>query len=106
MREKTSISQRRACRLMGLARSVMQYKAQPSAENEELRQRIVELAGQRRRFGYRRIHVLLDREGRHANVKRVHRLYCQAGLQVQRRKRRARVAGRRQLSWPACCLTR
>jgi len=84
MRERTGISQGRACRLMGLARRVMQYEARRSPDNEQLKQRIVELAGQRRRFGYRRIHVLLHREGQHANVKRVHRLYRQAGLQVQR----------------------
>src|SRR6267378_3665099 len=71
MRERTGISQRRACRLMGLARSVMQYEARRSPDNEQLKQRIVELASQRRRFGYRRIHVLLHREGQHANVKRV-----------------------------------
>jgi len=59
-------------------------------------ERIVELAVQRRRFGYRRIHVLLHREGRQANVKRVHRLYRQAGLQVRRRKRRAQVAVERE----------
>jgi putative transposase len=57
-----------------------------------LRCRIVELAGQRRRFGYRRIHALLRREGGMANVKRVHRLYQLEKLQVRRRKRRHGVA--------------
>ncbi|MBA4144067.1 MAG: transposase [Nitrosospira sp.] len=57
-------------------------------KNGQLHARIVSLAGQRRRFGYRRIHILLKREGWHINVKRVYRLYRHAGLAVRKRNRK------------------
>lgn len=59
--------------------------------DEELRERLLELARERPRFGYRRLHALLVREGRRVNHKRVRRLYRELGLAV-RRKRRNRVA--------------
>ena len=87
VRSQTALSERRACGLIGLSRSVLCY--QPRADgNGELRERITALAVARRRFGYRRIHVLLDREGWHANHKRVYRLYTEAGLAVRKRKRK------------------
>jgi putative transposase len=96
MREGTGISIRRACRLAGLSRTTLAYEPRPDAENQTLQARMIELAQERRRFGYRRIHVLLRREGVHANHKRVHRLYRLAGLAVRRRRRRERVALERQ----------
>jgi len=54
IREKVNISERRACRLVGLSRSVLHYDAKPEHENEVLAARLVELAHERRRFGYRR----------------------------------------------------
>lgn len=96
MQEKTSISQRRACRLVGLSRSVLNYEPEADVANQALAGRIIELAAERRRFGYRRIHVLLRREGHQANHKRVFRLYQGAGLAVRRRKRRRGVAVERQ----------
>jgi putative transposase len=92
MRAKTVISERTACVLMGLSRTVLHYGPQTRSRNEQLRGRITQLAAERRRFGYRRIHALLRREGERVNVKRVHRLYCEAGLQVRRRRRRKGVA--------------
>ena len=92
MRAKTTISERRACALMGLSRTVMRYTARTECRNDQLRARICELASERRRFGYRRIHALLRREGTSVNVKRVHRLYCQERLQVRRRRKRHGVA--------------
>ena len=92
MRERTPISIRRACWLAGVSRTVLAYEPRPNAANEALTTRMVELAHERRRFGYRRIHVLLRREGVHANHKRVQRLYRLAGLTVRRRRRRDRVA--------------
>ena len=92
MRAKTSISERRACELMGLSRTVLHYKARAQLRNEELRTRIQQLAAERRRFGYRRIHAMLRREGVRVNVKRVHRLYCKDELQVRRRRKRRGVA--------------
>jgi putative transposase len=92
MRAKTRISERRACELIGLSRTVLHYQRCESQSNAGLRGRILALAEQRRRFGYRRIHVLLRREGQAVNVKRVHRLYCQERLQVKQRRRRRGVA--------------
>jgi putative transposase len=92
MRAKTGISERRACGLMGLSRTVLHYARCIDAVNEQLRLRIQQLAAERRRFGYRRIQVLLRREGQCVNVKRVHRLYSLDGLQVRRRRKRRGVA--------------
>lgn len=96
MQEKTSISQRRACRLVGVSRTVLNYEARADSVNQALAGRMVELAAERRRFGYRRLHVLLRREGHQANHKRVFRLYQGAGLAVPKRKRRKGVAMERQ----------
>lgn len=82
IREKVNISERRACRLVGLSRSVLHYDAKPDHENEVLAARLVELAHERRRFGYRRLHALVEREGTHANHKRIYRLYREAGLRT------------------------
>jgi len=102
MREGTKISIRRACRLAGVSRTVLEYEPKPNAENAVLTARMVELAHERRRFGYRRIHILLRREGVCANHKRVQRLYRLAGLTVRRRRKRDRVAIERQpLALPA-----
>ena len=96
MREQTQISIRRACRLAGLSRTVLTYEPKPAPENAAIRMRMIELAYERRRFGYRRIHVLLRREGVQANHKRIERLYRLAGLTVRSRRRRARIALERQ----------
>jgi transposase len=84
------LSERRACRLLGLDRSSYRYAAVPDW-NAELRAKLVELARQKPRFGYRRLHVLLDRRGMVVNVKRVYRLYRQEGLMVRRRRRKRLV---------------
>jgi len=92
MREHTAVSERRACGLVGISRSVLRYEAVRSAADEALRGRIIDLAQQRRRFGYRRIHALLRREGVTANHKKVLRLYQEEGLAVRKRRRRQGVA--------------
>jgi putative transposase len=92
MRAKTGISERRACALMGLSRTVLRYEARGERDCGVLRSRILLLAAQRRRFGYRRIHALIRREGLAVNCKRVQRIYCEERLQVTRRKRRRGVA--------------
>jgi len=90
------VSVRRACRLAGLPSSV--YYHHPVREDQmALRRRIRELAYSRVRYGYKRIHILLRREGVHVNKKRVHRLYCLEGLQLRpKRPRRNVSAARRQ----------
>jgi putative transposase len=102
IREKVDISERRACRLVGLSRSVLHYEATADDENDALTARLMELAHERRRFGYRRLHALVEREGIRANHKRVHRLYREAGLAVRRRRRRHGVMiEREQLALPS-----
>lgn len=86
-REEWEFSQRRACRLVGIDRSSARYRTKRRPD-EELRGRLRELAGERRRFGYRRLHTILTREGRAVNHKRVYRLYKEEGLSVRRRKRK------------------
>jgi putative transposase len=88
---KFQLSERRACALVGLGRSTCRYQAR-RRDWPALRERLRTLAGERRRFGYRRLHVLLRREGFAVNLKRIYRLYTQEGLTVRRRKRRRRVA--------------
>ena len=91
-RSEHRISERRACRLVELCRATQRYERRPE-RNPELRQRLRELAEQRRRFGYRRLHTLLEREGRTVNVKRVRRLYREEGLSLRQRRGRRRYRG-------------
>ena len=81
----------RACGLIDLSRSVYRYESS-RPDDTELTERLTLLAGQKRRYGYRRLHVLLCREGWRINRKRTYRVYHAAGLMVRRRKRK-RIAG-------------
>ncbi len=81
---------RRACRVVQIAESTYRYRS-CRQEPEGLRERLLELAAERPRFGYRRLHVLLVREGWAVNHKRIQRMYREEKLAV-RRKRRKRVA--------------
>jgi putative transposase len=102
MQARTGISQRRACQLIGLSRSVLHYQPRASEQNTKLQTQLVELAQERRRFGYRRLHILLRRAGVQVNHKRIYRLYRAAGLMVKRRRRRHGVAMERErLSLPS-----
>ena len=92
--EVHGLSERRACRLADLDRSTFQYEKRDGGD-EKLRQRLRELAGERRRFGYRRLGILLDREGLSANHKRIYRIYAEEGLAVKRRRGRKRATGTR-----------
>jgi putative transposase len=74
MPAKTGISERRACGLIGLSRAVLRYRAAGDRDQRRLREAIKSLAMQRRRFGYRRIHPLIRREGESVNRKRVQRI--------------------------------
>jgi putative transposase len=86
MRAEYAFSERRACRLMTMA--VSSYRYQTTRTDEPLRTRLVELAREKPRFGYPRLHVLLGRSGEHVNHKRVHRVYREAGLMIRRKKRK------------------
>ena len=82
-----AFSERRACRLVGVQRTVIRYQCHAS-DPPGLRERLCALAAERRRYGYRRLHVLLRREQFAVNHKRIYRLYCEEGLLVRRRKRK------------------
>jgi putative transposase len=86
-------TERRACELASLQRSTCRYRSRRS-DDPKLVARLREIAEQRPRFGYRRVHAMLRREGFEVNRKRVYRIYKAAGLAVQRRKRRKLRAGR------------
>ncbi len=87
------MSERKACKLLEVDRSSYVYEPRPD-RNIELREELVKLARQKPRYGYRRLHVLLERRGHAVNVKRVYRLYVAEGLSVRRRKRKRLVRDR------------
>ena len=88
------MSQRRSCAALGVARSSCQYRPRRSRD-DGLIVKLRELAVHRPRYGYRRLHVLLRRDGFVVNHKRVWRVYVQQGLAVRRRERRRLAAGAR-----------
>lgn len=92
--EVFEVSQRRACRVIGADRTSVRYRGRRPPDSA-IRQRLRELAAQRRRFGYRRLLVLLRREGFHMNHKKLRRLYREERLQVRRRGGRKRALGTR-----------
>ena len=100
LRQAYEMSERRACRVLGVDRTSVRYQA-TRADDGVLRDRLKALAQERRRFGYRRLHVLLKREGHAVNRKRVQRLYREEKLTVRRRGGRKRTMGtRRPLEMP------
>jgi len=86
-KETHGLPRTRACGLFGLSRSTLYYTAR-RRDGAPLRTALKQAAAQRRRWGYRRLLVLLRREGFTDNHKRVHRIYREEGLQVRRRKKR------------------
>ena len=93
MKTEYAFSERRACSLMLLAVSTYRYRTR--RDDGALRTELRELALEKPRFGYRRLHVLLRREGHAVNHKRVHRVYRELGLMIRRKKRKYCVrAGR------------
>jgi putative transposase len=87
VQERFAVSQRRACGLVGIQPSTIRYRLR-ARDDEQVRRRLGELAKERSRFGYRRLHALLRREGFAVNHKRVLRLYRLAGLNLRRQKRK------------------
>ena len=87
------ISQRRACRLVGVAPKTVRRERPP--DSAEIRKEMQEIAGNRRRFGYRRIGVLLERKGMIMHHKKLYRIYREEGLSVKRCRGRKRARGTR-----------
>lgn len=94
------VSERRACRVVGVPRSSCRYRS-AARDQTMLRLRLRDLAAARVRYGYRRLHVLLQREGWRVNHKRVYRLYREEGLGIRVKRHRKRVSGLRVLPPPA-----
>lgn len=92
--EEKSYSQRHACALVGMAPRVYRYQSS-RPDDAELRKRLRELSSERRRFGYRRLHLLLKREGVEVNWKRLYRIYKEERLTVRKRGGRKRALGTR-----------
>jgi putative transposase len=94
------VSERRACQLATVARSSYRYRSQ-AADQTPLRLRLRDLAATRVRYGYRRLHVLLRREGWRINHKRVYRLYREEGLGIRVKRRKKLASACRVLPSPA-----
>jgi putative transposase len=94
MRTRFAVSERRACSVLEVDRMMVRYRS-TRPDDAALRERLKALAQERRRFGYRRLHVLLRREGHVVNHKRLFRLYREERLMVRRRGGRKRALGTR-----------
>ncbi len=92
--EQHEVSQRRACVVLQADRSMVRYRSK-RRDDVELRCAIKRVSAERRRFGYRRIHVMIEREGFSVNHKKLRRIYREEGLQVRKRGGRKRALGTR-----------
>jgi len=88
------LSERRACQIVSADRKTIRYRSSRPPE-VELRAKLRDLANERRRFGYRRLFILLRRDGEASGVNRIYRLYREEGLSVRKRKARRRAVGTR-----------
>src|SRR5690606_34384683 len=88
------LSERRACRIVSADRTMIRYRPR-RPDDSALRDRLRDLANVRRRFGYRRLFILLRREGERSGSNRIYRLYREEGLIVRKRRTRRRAVGRR-----------
>jgi putative transposase len=94
LRGVLEMSERRACSLVAADRKMIRYRSRRPPDME-LRARLRELANQRRRFGYRRLYILLRDEGEPSCINRIYRLYREEGLAVRRRRSRRKAVGTR-----------
>ena len=94
LQAKLGLSERRACQIIGADRKMIRYKSR-RAPDIALRKRLRDLANERRRFGYRRLFILLRREGEPSGINRIHRVYREEGLTVRKRRARRKAIGTR-----------
>jgi transposase InsO family protein len=94
LRAVMSLSERRACDIVSADRTMIRYRSRRSPDTA-LRVRLRDLANERKRFGYRRLFILLRQEGEASGVNRIHRLYREEGLTVRKRRARRRAIGTR-----------
>ena len=94
LRSALQMSERRACTLVAADRKMIRYRSRRPPDIE-LRARLRDLANQRRRFGYRRLFILLREQGEPSGINRIYRLYREEGLTVRKRKARRRAVGTR-----------
>ena len=94
LQAEIGLSERRACSIVGADRKMVRYRSRRPPDGE-LRARLRDLANERRRFGYRRLFILLRREGEASGVNRIYRLYREEGLLVRKRQARRRAIGTR-----------
>ncbi|WP_456815207.1 IS3 family transposase [Bradyrhizobium sp. USDA 4529] len=86
------LSERRACTIVNANRRMVRYRSCRPPDTD-LRARLRDLAHERRRFGYRRLFVLLRREGEPSGINRIHRIYREEGLTVRKRRARRKAMG-------------
>lgn len=90
--EKLSVSERRACKVIGQIRSTQRYEVKENPEKEKLRERVIDLAGEYGRYGYRQVTGLLNLEGWHVGKDRVYTIWREEGLKVpQKQPKRFRL---------------
>jgi len=94
LRAVMGLSERRACFLVDADRTMIRYQSR-RAPDAELREQIRELANERKRFGYRRLFILLRRGGEPSGINRIYRLYREEGLTVRKHRARRRAVGTR-----------
>ena len=94
LRSVMDLSERRACQIVNADRKTVRYQFRKPPESE-LRAKLRDLANERRRFGYRRLFVLLRRDGETSGINRIYRLYREVGLTVRKRSARRRAVDTR-----------
>jgi len=94
LQARMGLSERRACAIVGADRKMVRYQSRRPPDTK-LRRRLRDLANERRRFGYRRLFILLRREGEPSGINRIYRLYREEGLAVRRRRTRRKAVGTR-----------
>jgi len=94
LRATMGLSERRACSIVGADRKMIRYRS-CRPPDMELRTQLHDLANERKRFGYRRLFVLLRQEGEPSGINRIYRLYREEGLTVRKRRARRRAVGSR-----------